>query len=115
MQSVQPVVEIWQLIGSLSGVILVVLTAYGTLILKNRIRVNRLHQRLMGAEGDRSDTGFIQETRNRLDDLEKMQQQHTHQTHTQMYKLDQKMNVVLDVMVDEHDEISMPRAVADVQ
>jgi hypothetical protein len=110
MQS-QPIVEIWQLIGSVSGVVLVVLTAYGTLILKNRIRVNKLHQRLLGAEGDEFDEGFVQETRHRLNEMEEVQNQHARQTHTQLYKLDQKMNLVLDVVVDEHEEVRLPRDV----
>jgi hypothetical protein len=108
MQSPQPIVEVWQLIGSVSGVVLVVLTAYGTLILQNRNQVNSLHQRLLGAEGDDRDTGFVQDTRERLDDIEESQEQHAQQTHTQLYKLDQKMDVVLDVVVEEHEDIRLP-------
>ena len=113
MQSAQPVVEIWQLVGSVSGVVVVVLAAYGALILKNRIRVNRIHQRLLGAEGDVSDTGFIRETRRRLDGLERIQQQHARQTHTQLYKLDRKMDVVLDAVADG-DGVDVPRVVEDM-
>jgi hypothetical protein len=115
MQSAQPIVEVWQLIGSVSGVVLVVLTAYGTLILQNRNKVNRLRQQLLGAEGDDRDVGFVQETRERLDEIEGSQAQHAQQTHTQLYKLDQKMDVVLDVVVDEHEDIRLPRSVEDME
>lgn len=114
LQSVQPVVEAWQIIGTLGSIALVVLTAYGTMILQNRGRVNGLRQRLFGARGDDTDYGFVQTTQKRLDELSDRQKQHTRQTHVQLYKLDQKMNAVLEVMAEEHDDVRMPRTIEDV-
>jgi len=79
MQSMEPVIDLWQILGSLGSIILVVLTAYGTLILYNRNRVRTLEQRLLGAEGDMTDDGFLVKTMDRLDDLGDKMDQHGRQ------------------------------------
>lgn len=115
LQAADPLVDLWQVVGSLGSIVLVVLTAYGTLILQNRSRVNMTRQRLFGAEGDNMDEGFVQDADRRLDEMEAAQEQHARQTHTQLYKLDQKMDVVLEVVADEHEGMRVPRTVRDVE
>jgi len=115
LQSTEPLIDLWQILGSLGSIILVVLTAYGTLILQNRSRVNMTRQRLFGAEGNNMDEGFVQDAGRRLDEMEAAQEQHARQTHTQLYKLDQKMDVVLEVVADEHPGMQVPRTVRDVE
>jgi len=115
LQSNPPVIEAWQVVALLGSIALVVLGAYGTLIIQNRNVVRTLRQRLFGADGDETDHGFVQETEQRLDAMETSQKQHAQQTHTQLYKLDQKVEVVLDVVTEEHEEIRVPRTVQDVE
>jgi len=82
---------------------------------QNRNLARTVRQRLFGARGDETDDGFVQETEQRLDAMEESQAQHAQQTHTQLYKLDQKMNVVLEIVTDEHEEVRLPRGVDDVE
>jgi len=110
-----PVIEAWQVVALLGSIALVVLGAYGTLIVQNRNTTRTLRQRLFGAEGDDTDDGFVQETEQRLNEMEDSQAQHARQTHTQLYKLDQKMDVVLEIVTDEHEQIRVPRTVQDVE
>ena len=115
LQSNPPVIEAWQVVALLGSIALVVLGAYGTLILQNRTSVKSMRQRLFGAEGDDTDDGFVQETEGRLDKLAEKQEQHARQTHTQLYKLDRKVGVVLDVVSEEHEDLRIPGTVEDVE
>jgi len=115
LQSNAPVVEAWQVVALLGSIALVVLGAYGTLIVQNRNVVRTLRQRLFGAEGDDTDHGFVQETEQRLDAMEASQEQHARQTHTQLYKLDQKVDVVLEVVTEEYEDVRLPRTVENVE
>lgn len=114
-QAVGGTIKLWQALTVLVSIMLVVLGAYGTLILQNRSRVGTLRQRLFGVEGDETDEGFVQETERRLDRLAEKQEQHAQQTHTQLYKLDRKMSVVLDVVSEEHEDLRIPNTVEDVE
>lgn len=109
-----PTVEAWQVVALLGSIALVVLGAYGTLIIQNRTRVNSLRQRLFGADADGTDDGFVQDTEKRLDTLAEKQEQHARLTHSTLYGLDRKLNVVLDVVRDKHDG-GLPREVRDVE
>jgi len=109
------VIEAWQAVALLGSIALVVLGAYGTLIVQNRNTTRTLRQRLFGAEGDDTDDGFVQTTEQRLDEMEESQAQHARQTHTQLYKLDQKMDVVLEIVTDEHEDVRLPRTVENVE
>lgn len=115
LQSNPPTVEAWHVVALLGSIALVVLGAYGTLILQNRTSQKSMRQRLFGAEGDDTDDGFVQETEQRLDSMDERMEQHARQTHTQLYALDQKMDVVLGVVADEHEDIRVPRSVQDVE
>ncbi|AGM11830.1 hypothetical protein M201_gp61 [Haloarcula californiae tailed virus 2] len=110
-----PTIQAWHVVALLGSIALVVLGAYGTLIVQNRNSTRSMRQRMFGAEGDDTDDGFVQNTEDRLDGIEKDMEQHARQTHTQLYKLDQKMDVVLDVVSDEHEDIRVPRSVEDVE
>jgi hypothetical protein len=107
-----PVIEAWQVVALLGSIALVVLGAYGTLILQNRSRGKEVHQRLFGTEGDETDEGFVQETEERLDGLAEGQERHAKETHTQLYRLDVKMSEVLEVVSEEHEDVRVPRAEA---
>jgi len=115
MASGPPAIEAWQVVALLGSIALVVLGAYGTLIVQNRNSTRSIRQRLFGAEGDDTDDGFVQETEQRLNEMDSDMAQHARQTHTQLYKLDQKMDVVLDVVTDEHEDIRLPSSVDDVE
>ena len=110
-----PVIQAWQVVALLGSIALVVLGAYGTLIVQNRNSTRSIRQRLFGAEGDETDDGFVQETEQRLDTLAEKQEQHARQTRTQLYKLDRKMSVVLDVVSEEHEDLRIPGTVEDVE
>jgi len=115
LQASPPVIEAWQVVALLGSIALVVLGACGTLIVQNRNTARTLRQRLFGAAGDETDSGFMQETEQRLDEIESSQHQHARQTHTQLYKLDQKMDVVLEVMAEENEDIQLPHTVRGVK
>jgi hypothetical protein len=115
LQTNIPVVRAWQVAALLGSIALVVLGAYGTLILQNRSRVNTLWQRLFGAGADESDDGFVETTSGRLTRIEQDMEKHDQQTHTQLYKLDQKMDVFLEIVAEEHESVRLPRAVRDVE
>lgn len=115
LQSGPPVIEAWQVVALLGSIALVVLGAYGTLIIQNRNTTRTLRQRLFGASEDETDEGFVQDTERRLDALGEKQEQHARQTHVQLYKLDRKMNVVLDVVSDEHEDFRLPSTVEQVE
>lgn len=115
LQANPPTVQAWQVVALLGSIALVVLGAYGTLILQNRSTVKSLKQRLFGADGDDTDHGFVQNTEQRLGEIEQDMGQHARQTHTQLYKLDQKMDVVLEVVCEEHEDIRLPSSVQDVE
>jgi len=108
-------VESWQIVTLLGSIALVVLGAYGTLIIQNRNSTRSIRQRLFGAEGDETDDGFVQETTHRLDEMEDSQKQHAEQMHLQLYKLDRKMDVVLDIVAEEHEDLRLPSTVEDVE
>jgi len=76
LQSGQYMVETWQVVVLAAGILVTVLTLYGTLIRRNYDIVSTLNQRLLGADGDGTDEGFLRETSDKLDNLgEKMDDQ----------------------------------------
>lgn len=115
LQSGPPVIQAWHVVALLGSIALVVLGAYGTLIIQNRNTTRTLRQRLFGASEDDTDEGFVQETEARLNNLADRQDQHARQTHVQLYKLDRKMNVVLEVVADEHEDFRLPNTVEGVE
>lgn len=110
-----PVIEAWHVVALLGSIALVVLGAYGTLIIQNRNSTRTTRQRLFGAPGDETDHGFVQNTQERLGEMEGRMEQHARQTHTQLYKLDRKMDVVLRVVSDEHEDVRLPSSLENVE
>lgn len=109
-----PQIEAWQVFALLGSIALVVLGAYGTLILQNRGLVQTISQRLFGASEDDEDTGFVQDTNERLGEIEGRIERNARRTHTQLYALDQKMDVVLEVVAQEHTDVRLPRSIEDI-
>lgn len=107
-------VETWQVLALAATVLIAVLTAYGTLILSNRAHVNTLWQRLLGADSDETDEGFIPNTNERITELESQVETHAETTHQQLYKLDRKLDTVVDLVADEHD-VDVPNEYEDSQ
>lgn len=98
-------IELWQVVALLGGITVTVLSVYGALILRNRQRGATLEQRIFGTERDDEDEGFITETNQRLSSLDQKFDQHSEYTHTQLNRLERKMNVVVTAVAKETDSL----------
>lgn len=90
--------EVWPVIALFITLLVAILSTFGGLILRNRGRSLKLEQRLLGTEGDETDSGFVRDTERRLTEMDQKQQEHAYQTHQQLYRLDQKMEEVIETV-----------------
>ena len=95
---------VWEILALLVMLALAVLGVYGGLIKRNYDGVNRLKQRLFGSDDDDTEDGFLVETNDRIDSLEQSVQSHAEHTHRQLYALDQKVTLVVDAVIEIHDD-----------
>lgn len=110
-------VETWQVVVLASGLLVTVLTLYGALIRRNYDNVSTIKQRLLGADGDDTDDGFLVQTMDKLDGLgEKMDDHHStvqsgikenrrhlDQLDRNVKRVEYKVDAVAQVVEDEHD------------
>lgn len=97
--SLQP----WEIIGISAAVLTAILTVYGGLIKANYDRTHTLYDRLLGTAGDETHEGFIKETEERFNSLEEKVESHAEETHTQLYHVDRKLNLLLEESSDFDD------------
>lgn len=97
--------ETWPIIATLASILLVVLGAYGTLLLSNRRKLTMIYQRLFGNSDDDTDTGFVSETTRRVEHLDKRFTEHADYTEQQMNRLDRKLNIVVTAVSKETDAL----------
>ncbi|AGM11230.1 hypothetical protein M197_gp65 [Haloarcula hispanica tailed virus 2] len=110
-------VETWQVVAAASGVLVTVLTIYGGIIKRNYDTTSTIKQRLLGADGDDTDDGFLQQTIDKLDSLgSKMDSHHAEveqglrenrarvgSVERQVERVEYKVDAVAQVVEDEHD------------
>ena len=66
-------VETWQILTLAAGILVTVLSVYGGLIKVVYDAVGEMQQRFFGADNDETDAGFVGESKERMEDLEKGQ------------------------------------------
>jgi len=101
-------VQDWQVLAVAVTVLIAVLTLYGTLIKRNYDITSLLKQRLLGADEDETDDGFIHETEQRFDQLEGKMERHSRQTHRQLYAVDRKVNILVSAIADSEVNGELP-------
>lgn len=116
--SVSPVmVETWQVVVAASGLLVTVLTVYGALIRRNYDSVSTIKQRLLGAEDDDTDDGFLEQTLTKLDQLGEKMDRHSREVteglqenrqrvtdiERTVERVEYKVDAVAQVVEDEHD------------
>lgn len=100
--------DAWEVLGLGALLLIAVLTAYAAVIKWNYDVAHRLHNRLLGIEGDDTDGGFIQETEDRLERMESKVEAHARTTHVQLYHVDQKVNLILEHVDDAEARREVP-------
>ena len=66
-------VETWQVLTLAAGILVTVLSVYGGLIKVVYDAVGEMQQRFFGADNDETDEGFVGESKERMEDLERGQ------------------------------------------
>lgn len=112
-------VETWQVVMGASGLLVTVLTVYGTLIRRNYDDVSTLKQRLLGAESDETDDGFLVKTMTKLDELGEKMDTHNREVaqglkenrkrvqdiERTVERVEYKVDAVAQVVESEHDVV----------
>lgn len=111
-------VPTWQVGVAVSGILVTVLTVYGTLIRRNYDIGSLLRQRLLGTEADETDAGFLVETDENLTSIVETMEDHDkamrnkisanqeqiNQLDSNLTRVEYKLDAVAEVVEEHHKE-----------